>query len=94
MALSKLAKTPAPPISKGPSCAVCRALSELPPAEAEGLVALMSNPSWTFKAIAEAVSNDPDIDAKHAWMRDIGASGYGRHATAGCAARVRLRPRK
>ena len=93
MAISNLAKTPPPPVEKGPACGVCRALNELPKAEADGLIALMSNPAWPFKAIAEAVRKDPDLAPEHEWVRKIVGPTYGRHATGGCAAQVRLRAR-
>lgn len=94
MALSKLAKSTPPVVDKGPSCAVCRALSVLPKADAAGLNELMSNPEWTFKAIARAVADDPDVAPEHAWVKRISYGTYGRHATAGCAAQVRLRASK
>ena len=94
MAIADLAKTPPPAVEKGPSCAVCRALKELPEADAEGLTSLMGNPEWTFKAIAKAVADDPDLAPEHAWVKRITHGTYGRHATEGCAARVRLRASK
>lgn len=94
MAISKLAKTPPPAIDKGPSCAVCRALEELPKSEADGLRALLADPAWTFRAIAEGIRNDEDLPDEFAWVRKIAHSTYGRHATGGCAAQVRLRARK
>lgn len=93
MAISNLAKSAPPIVEKGPSCAVCRALGELPKDEADGLTALMSNPAWTFKAIAKAVAEDPDLAPEHEWIRKIAGPTYGRHATRGCAAQVQLRAR-
>ena len=93
MAISDLVNTAPPAVEKGPSCGVCRALAELPKADADGLIALMSNPAWTFKAIAKAVSKDPDIAPEHEWVKKIAGPTYGRHATRGCAAQVQLRAR-
>lgn len=95
MALTNIAKAPAPRVDKGPSCTVCQALEVMPKAEATALLDLLSNPAWSFKAIAEAIREDPDPHPDvPAWVREIGAQTLGRHATAGCNARLRLRPRK
>jgi hypothetical protein len=87
MAISDLPKTP-PVVEKGPSCTVCAALEELPPADAAWLLDVLADKRWPFSAIAKKVKDDPDTPA---WIKSIQRDTYGRHATAGCAAQVRLR---
>jgi hypothetical protein len=87
MALADISDTP-PPLEKGPSCTVCAALAELPSADAAWLLARLSDKRWPFKAIAKKVKDDPDAPE---WVKAIQHQTYGRHATGGCAAQVRLR---
>lgn len=95
MAISKLAKTEPPRTEKGPNCTVCRALDEMPKAEADGLRAMLADPAWSFKAITEAIRDDPDPHPDvPAYVREIAHQTFGRHATGGCSARLRLRPRR
>lgn len=88
MAISELAKTPAGEVLGGPSCTVCRALEELPEADASGLLALLSDPSRRFTEIAELIAGDPDTPE---WIRRIHDGTYARHAKGRCGARTKLR---
>lgn len=85
VAISDLARTAPGTIRKGPACAVCQALDDLPPDEAAGLRALLADPRWRYTQIAEMVKADPDSPL------DIHHSTYARHAKGDCAARTRLR---
>lgn len=88
MAISTIAQQAATRPQKGPSCTVCRALAELPKADAEGLLALLSDPSWRYTAIASLIYEDEDTPQ---WVREIHHKTYARHATGDCSARKRLR---
>ena len=85
MAIANLAeqaeKNPKPP----GNCAVCRALAEIPPAEAAGLRSLMANKRLRYTEISEKIAADPDtpLELKSDWL--------GKHARGGCAAGEKLR---
>lgn len=88
MAISDIAKTSASDVLNGPPCSVCRALEELPEADANGLLALLSDPSRRFTEIADLVAGDPDTPE---WIRRIHDGTYARHAKGRCGARTKLR---
>lgn len=88
MAISDIASTDHQPLKRGPDCSVCQALLELPEADAEGLLALLSDKRRRWTEIQALVSQDEDTPQ---WVRDIHHSTYRRHAKGGCAARVNLR---
>lgn len=88
MAIADLASTPHAPLQKGPDCSVCQALAALPEADAQGLVALLSDARRRFTEIEALVSADPDTPD---WVRTIHHSTYRRHARGQCAARTALR---
>lgn len=89
MAISKIATQPsARSHERGPDCTVCRALVELPKADAAGLLTMLRDKSLRFSEIADRIWNDVDTPE---WVRKIAGNTYARHARAGCSARVNLR---
>lgn len=88
MAISDLAQQPAAKPKKGPDCTVCMALADLSPEDAAGLLAMLSDPRRRYTEIAKLIADDPDTPD---WIRGIDHRTYARHATRGCAARVKLR---
>lgn len=88
MAISDIASTDPSALKKGPDCTVCQALAELPPADAEGLRAMLADKRRRFTEIAALVSADEDTPDS---VRQIHHQTYRRHAKGDCAARERLR---
>jgi hypothetical protein len=88
MAIAEIAtSTPGQP-NKGPDCMVCRALVELPEADAAGLRLMLSDKTRRFAEIAALVSADEDTPA---WVRSIAQHTYRRHARGQCSAREVMR---
>lgn len=85
MALANINNQPAPKPVKGPPCAVCEALNTLPDTEATALRQLLSDTSWRYEALSQALRADEDNPL------DIAAPTLGRHARGRCAAREVLR---
>lgn len=78
VAISDLAQSQPDLVRKGPECAVCEALAELPPAEAAGLESLLANKRWRYKEIAAKIAEDPDSPL------EIHHGTYARHAKGEC----------
>ena len=85
MAISDLANLEPTAPRKGPSCAVCQALDEIPADEAAGLRSLLGNKRWRYTEIAEKIAADPDTPLR------IPHQTLARHAKGHCAAGERLR---
>ena len=90
MAISDLANRPTTPVKKGPDCAVCRALADLPDAEANALRSMLADKQRRFIEIARDIAEDPD-PATPDYVRAIAAGTYRRHARGECSAREKLR---
>lgn len=88
MAISALAKKPVGATRRGPSCAICLALEELPEADSKGLVAMLSDRQRRYTEIAADIAADKDTPE---WIRNIHHSTYARHASGRCSARTKLR---
>lgn len=88
MAISKIASRPSSAVIKGPDCTVCRALVELPKADAAGLLKMLRDTSLRFTEIADRIWHDEDTPE---WVRKIHHSTYARHTKGQCAARTKLR---
>jgi hypothetical protein len=82
MALEDLAARKA---RKGPPCSVCLELQTLPPAEAAGLVTLLSNPRLRYSEISRMIAHDPDTPLH------IEGTTLARHSRGDCSAHTRLR---
>lgn len=66
-------------------CAVCRALASIPPAEAEGLRALLRNPGLRYSEISDLIAADEDTPLK------LSGDILGKHARGKCSAGEVLR---
>lgn len=84
MAIADIAKAAAEATPEG-VCQVCRALTELPGPEAQGLRDLMSNPRVQYTKISQWISEDEDNPLT------IHSDIIGKHARGRCAAREKLR---
>lgn len=82
MAISDLTATTPSAAIKGPTCTVCQQIASLPDVEAEALVALLSNPTWRYQELSDA------LDAEGI---NLAPNSLSRHARGRCAARVKLR---
>lgn len=67
------------------TCAVCHALSTIPPEEADGFRALMANKSLRYTEIESIIAADPDTPLVVPWAT------ISRHARGQCEAREKLR---
>jgi hypothetical protein len=91
VAISKLASSKPTSVKKGPPCTVCRALAELPDADAAGLRTMLADKQRRYTEIAALIRDDEDTPD---WVRAIAHQTYARHATGGCDAREKLRASK
>ena len=88
MSLADIASRSPSAAKSGTTCSVCRALAELPEADAAGLRSLLANTSWRFSEIEIQVAEDPDTPD---WVRSIKRFTYARHARGECGTGEKMR---
>ena len=69
-------------VRKGPPCTVCETLERLPAEESTALVVLLSDPTWRYTALSDALREEGV---------DLTPFMLSRHTKGQCAARSKLR---